>query len=53
MTLALSLIFVLTYTAIVFEHPLGVNKSAAALLGSGVLWVVYALGGPTQGIHHP
>jgi len=46
MTLALSLIFVLTYTAIVFEHPLGVNKSAAALLGSGVLWVVYALGGP-------
>ena len=46
MTLALSLIFVLTYAAIVFEHPLGVNKSAAALLGSGVLWVVYALGGP-------
>ncbi len=46
MTLALSLIFVLTYAAIVFEHPLGVNKSAAALLGSGVLWVVYAMGGP-------
>ena len=46
MSLALSLIFVLTYAAIVFEHPLGVNKSAAALLGSGVLWVVYAMGGP-------
>ena len=49
MTLALSLLFILTYAAIVFEHPLGVNKSAAALLGSGALWVVYALAGPEAG----
>ena len=47
MTLLLSLLFVLTYAAIVFEHPLGVNKSAAALLGAGVLWVVYAVAGPS------
>ena len=46
MTSALAILFVVTYAAIVFEHPLGVNKSAAALLGSGVLWVVYAMGGP-------
>lgn len=46
MTLVLAFIFVLTYAAIVFEQPLRVNKSAAALLGSGVLWVVYAMGGP-------
>ena len=46
MTIALSLIFILTYAAIAFEHPLGVNKSAAALLGSGALWVVYAMAGP-------
>ena len=46
MTLVLAFIFVLTYAAIVFEQALRVNKSAAALLGSGVLWVVYAMGGP-------
>ena len=25
------------------EHPLGVNKSASALLGAGLLWTLYAL----------
>jgi NhaD family Na+/H+ antiporter len=39
-------IFVLTYAAIAFEHPLKINKSATALIGAGLLWTVYALFGP-------
>jgi NhaD family Na+/H+ antiporter len=42
----LVLIFALSYLAIALEHPLQVNKSAAALLGAGVLWSVYAVMGP-------
>jgi len=49
MTLAISFLFILTYAAIVFEHPLGVNKSAAALLDSGALWVIYAVAWPQAG----
>ena len=49
MTLALSILFILTYAAIAFDHPLGVNKSATALLGAGALWVVYAMAGPQAG----
>ncbi|MGE5158849.1 MAG: sodium:proton antiporter NhaD [Gemmatimonas sp.] len=36
-------IFVVAYTAIALEHPIGINKSASALLGAGLLWTVYAL----------
>jgi Na+/H+ antiporter NhaD/arsenite permease-like protein len=36
-------IFVIAYAAIALEHPLGVNKSASALVGAGLLWTVYAL----------
>jgi NhaD family Na+/H+ antiporter len=43
MTTCLVLIFVVTYAAIAFEHPLKVNKSASALLGAGLLWSVYVL----------
>ena len=39
----LVLIFVLTYAAIAFEHPLKINKSATALLGAGLLWTLYIL----------
>jgi hypothetical protein len=49
MTLAISLLFILIYANIVFAHPLGVNNSAAALLGSGALWVIYAVSGPQAG----
>lgn len=42
----LVLIFVLTYAAIAFEHPLKINKSASALLGAGLLWTVYMLMAP-------
>ncbi|MGY2935093.1 Na+/H+ antiporter NhaD/arsenite permease-like protein [Bradyrhizobium sp. GM6.1] len=43
MLTALAAIFILAYSAIALEHPIGVNKSASALLGAGVLWTIYAL----------
>ena len=43
MLIALAAIFVIAYAAIALEHPLGVNKSASALLGAGLLWTVYAV----------
>jgi Na+/H+ antiporter NhaD/arsenite permease-like protein len=41
--IAIAAIFVLAYAAIALEHPIGVNKSASALLAAGLLWTVYAL----------
>ena len=41
-TTLLVVVFVAAYAAIVFEHPLGVNKSASALIGAGLLWTLYA-----------
>jgi len=42
MDIVFILVFVVSYLAITLEHPLGVNKSAPALLGAGVLWTLYA-----------
>ena len=42
MLIALAAIFVLAYAAIALEHPLGVNKSASALIGAALLWTVYS-----------
>lgn len=42
---ALAIIFVVAYAAIALEHPIGINKSATALLGAGLLWTVYAVVG--------
>jgi Na+/H+ antiporter NhaD/arsenite permease-like protein len=39
----LIIVFIVAYAAIALEHPLGVNKSASALLGAGLLWTLYAL----------
>jgi NhaD family Na+/H+ antiporter len=39
----LVVIFILAYAAIAFEHPLGVNKTASALIGAGLLWTVYSM----------
>ncbi|MFM6990531.1 MAG: sodium:proton antiporter NhaD [Rhodoferax sp.] len=39
----LPLLFVAAYLAIALEGPLKINKSATALLGAGVLWIVYGL----------
>jgi Na+/H+ antiporter NhaD/arsenite permease-like protein len=44
MTAALIIVFVVVYVAIALEEPLKVNKSAAALIGAGLLWTIYALG---------
>lgn len=43
MTTALVVTFVAIYAAIALEHPLKVNKSASALIGSGLLWTIYAM----------
>jgi Na+/H+ antiporter NhaD/arsenite permease-like protein len=41
--IALVIVFALVYAAIALEHPIGVTKSASALLGAGLLWTIYAL----------
>jgi Na+/H+ antiporter NhaD/arsenite permease-like protein len=38
-------IFALGYLAIIFEHPLGVNKAASALVTGVAVWTVYIVGG--------
>lgn len=43
MLITLVVVFVAAYAAIALEHPLGINKSASALLGAGLLWSIYAL----------
>jgi Na+/H+ antiporter NhaD/arsenite permease-like protein len=43
MTAALIIVFAIAYVAIALEGPLKVNKSAAALVGAGLLWTIYAL----------
>ncbi|EIM64491.1 LOW QUALITY PROTEIN: Na+/H+ antiporter NhaD-like permease [Desulfobacter postgatei 2ac9] len=45
----LIVVFVLAYSAIAFEHPLRVSKSASALLGAGIMWTIYAV---ATGNHH-
>jgi Na+/H+ antiporter NhaD/arsenite permease-like protein len=42
---AIIAIFVVAYAAIALEHLIGINKSASALLGAGLLWTVYAVAG--------
>lgn len=42
MNALLIVVFVVAYTAIAFEHPLRINKSAPALVGAGLLWTIYA-----------
>ena len=49
MNLLLVAIFVVAYTAIALEHPIKINKSATALIATGLLWTVYAL---FTGDHH-
>jgi Na+/H+ antiporter NhaD/arsenite permease-like protein len=42
---AIVTIFIIAYAAIALEQPLGINKSASAMLGAGLLWAVYAAQG--------
>jgi Na+/H+ antiporter NhaD/arsenite permease-like protein len=39
----LIVVFILAYAAIALEEILKVNKSAAGLIGAGLLWTIYAL----------
>lgn len=45
MTILVIIIFILGYLAIAFEHPLRLNKAAAALLTGVLCWTVYILSG--------
>ena len=42
--IAMIAVFLIGYTAIVFEHSLHINKGAAALLLAGSLWLLYFTG---------
>ncbi|MGW1423376.1 sodium:proton antiporter NhaD [Bradyrhizobium manausense] len=48
MLIAITALFIVAYAAIALEHPIGINKSASALLGAGVLWMIYGI---TTGDH--
>ena len=51
MIASIILVFVLAYAAIALEHLVKVNKSAAALLGAGLMWTLFAvLGGPNDAL---
>lgn len=45
MTVLVVLIFVVGYLAIAFEHPLQLNKAAAALITGVLCWTVYIMSG--------
>lgn len=46
----LVVLFALGYLAIVFEHPLGVNKAASALLAGVACWTAYIVAGDAHAI---
>lgn len=50
MTTIIVVIFILGYLAITLEHPLKINKTAPALLTGVLVWTVYAVFNPTEGI---
>jgi Na+/H+ antiporter NhaD/arsenite permease-like protein len=58
MIIAIILIFILGYAAIVFEHSIKINKTASALITGVLCWTVYALNEPdfhlveSELIHH-
>ena len=45
MTTLVIIVFVIGYLAIAFEHPLKLNKAAAALLTGVLCWTIYILSG--------
>ena len=42
----ISIIFIIGYAAIAFEHPIKINKTASALLVGTICWTVYAMSCP-------
>jgi Na+/H+ antiporter NhaD/arsenite permease-like protein len=43
MLIVIVVVFVVAYAAIALEHPIGVNKTASALLAAGLLWTIYSM----------
>ena len=41
----ITIIFIVGYLAIAFEHPIKINKTASALLVGTICWTVYAMSG--------
>jgi Na+/H+ antiporter NhaD/arsenite permease-like protein len=50
MELLITIIFIIGYAAIAFEHPIGTNKTASALLTGVLCWVVYIMSGTNHEI---
>lgn len=46
----MTLVFIVGYAAIVFEHPLRINKTASALLTGVLCWVIYIISTPDSGL---
>jgi Na+/H+ antiporter NhaD/arsenite permease-like protein len=44
MDILITITFILGYTAIAFEQPLGINKTSSAILTGVLCWVIYILG---------
>jgi Na+/H+ antiporter NhaD/arsenite permease-like protein len=40
----ITLVFIIGYAAIAFEHPIKINKTASALLTGVLCWVIYIMG---------
>ncbi|MBI5205479.1 MAG: sodium:proton antiporter NhaD, partial [Nitrospirae bacterium] len=49
-----AVVFVLAYTMIALEHPIKINKSATALLATGLMWTLYSFASPlgVEGVIH-
>jgi len=43
MLILIVVVFVVAYAAIALEHPIGINKTASALLAAGLLWTIYSM----------
>lgn len=46
MMIMVAVIFVLAYSIIALEQPLKINKSATALVASGLMWTLYSFASP-------
>ncbi len=49
MSILISVIFILGYAAIAFEHSIKINKSATALITGVLCWSIYILASPDKG----
>jgi Na+/H+ antiporter NhaD/arsenite permease-like protein len=46
-------VFIIGYMAIAFEHPLGINKTASAILTGVLCWILYGFSGQgTEQVNH-